>query len=98
MNGCGKKQAMSFADMTNLSKDLRQKLGESFSLPALTVDATQYSADGTIKSRFRTHDGHFVEGVRIQRLHGLPPVFRARLVVLSVVSFVPPVILKETQS
>jgi 23S rRNA (adenine2503-C2)-methyltransferase len=59
------KHAMSFADMTNLSKDLRQKLGESFSLPALTVDATQYSADGTIKSRFRTHDGHFVEGVMI---------------------------------
>ena len=59
------KYAMSFADMTNLSKDLRQKLGESFSLPALTVDATQYSADGTIKSRFRTHDGHFVEGVMI---------------------------------
>lgn len=59
------KHAMSFADMTNLSKDLRQKLGESFSLPALTVDATQYSADGTIKSRFRTHDGHFVEGVLI---------------------------------
>ncbi len=59
------KHAMSFADMTNLSKDLRQKLGESFSLPALAVDATQYSADGTIKSRFRTHDGHFVEGVMI---------------------------------
>ncbi len=59
------KHAMSFADMTNLSKELRQKLGESFSLPALTIDATQYSADGTIKSRFRTHDGHFVEGVMI---------------------------------
>jgi 23S rRNA (adenine2503-C2)-methyltransferase len=59
------KHAHSFADMTNLSKDLRQKLGEQFTLPALTVDATQYSADGTIKSRFRTHDGHLVEGVLI---------------------------------
>lgn len=59
------KHAQSFADMTNLSKDLRQKLGEQFSFPALTVDATQYSADGTIKSRFRTHDGHLVEGVLI---------------------------------
>ena len=59
------KHAMSFADMTNLSKDLRQKLGESFTLPALTTDATQYSADGTVKSRFKTHDGHLVEGVLI---------------------------------
>lgn len=59
------KHAHSFADMTNLSKELRQKLGEHFSLPALTVDATQYSEDGTIKSRFRTWDGHLVEGVLI---------------------------------
>ncbi len=59
------KHAHSFADMTNLSKDLRQKLGENFTLPALAIDATQYSADGTIKSRFRTHDGHLVEGVLI---------------------------------
>ncbi len=59
------KHAHSFADMTNLSKTLRQKLGEEFSLPALTVDATQYSADGTIKSRFKTFDGHLVEGVLI---------------------------------
>ncbi|RYY85880.1 MAG: 23S rRNA (adenine(2503)-C(2))-methyltransferase RlmN [Chitinophagaceae bacterium] len=59
------KQAHSFAAMTNLSKELRQKLGEHFTLPALTVDATQYSADGTIKSRFRTHEGHLCEGVLI---------------------------------
>lgn len=59
------KQAMSFADMTNLSKDLRQQLGEQFTLPALSIDATQYSADGTIKSRFKTWDGHLVEGVMI---------------------------------
>jgi 23S rRNA (adenine2503-C2)-methyltransferase len=59
------KHAHSFADMTNLSKDLRQKLGESFTLPALTVNATQYSSDGTVKSSFKTHDGHLVEGVLI---------------------------------
>ncbi|RYY59450.1 MAG: 23S rRNA (adenine(2503)-C(2))-methyltransferase RlmN [Chitinophagaceae bacterium] len=59
------KQAHTFADMTNLSKDLRQKLGQHFTLPALTVDATQYSADGTVKSRFRTHEGHLCEGVLI---------------------------------
>ncbi|MGV3528324.1 MAG: 23S rRNA (adenine(2503)-C(2))-methyltransferase RlmN [Flavisolibacter sp.] len=59
------KNARSFADMTNLSKELRQKLGENFSLPALMVDATQYSADGTVKTRFKTHDGHLCEGVLI---------------------------------
>lgn len=59
------KGAQSFADMTNLSKDLRQKLGENFSLPALTIDATQYSADGTVKSRFKTHEGFLCEGVLI---------------------------------
>lgn len=59
------KHAMSFADMTNLSKELRQKLGETFTLPALTIDTTQYSSDGTIKSRFKTFDGHLVEGVLI---------------------------------
>lgn len=58
-------QAQSFDAMTNLSKDLRAKLADNFTLPALTVDATQYSADGTVKSRFRTHDGHLVEGVLI---------------------------------
>jgi 23S rRNA (adenine2503-C2)-methyltransferase len=59
------KQAQSFDAMTNLSKELRAKLADNFSLPALTVDATQYSADGTVKSRFKTHDGHLVEGVLI---------------------------------
>jgi 23S rRNA (adenine2503-C2)-methyltransferase len=51
--------------MTNLSKDLRLKLTECFSLPALVIDTIQTSEDGTLKSRFRTHDGHMVEGVLI---------------------------------
>ncbi len=59
------KGAQSFADMTNLSKDLRQKLGDHFYLPAITMDATQYSEDGTIKTRFKTHEGHLCEGVLI---------------------------------
>lgn len=59
------KQAHSFEAMSNLSKDLRLKLAEQFILPALTIDATQYSADGTIKSRFKTVEGYLVEGVLI---------------------------------
>lgn len=59
------KQARGFGDMTNLSKELRQQLASAFTFPALQVDATQHSSDGTIKSRFRTFDNHLVEGVLI---------------------------------
>jgi len=59
------KNAMHFSEMTNLSKSLRETLAETFSLPSLQVDTVQHSADGTIKSRFRTFDGHLVEGVLI---------------------------------
>jgi len=43
---------------------------ESFSFPSLKVDTTQYSEDGTIKNRFKTHDGHLVEGVLIPAEYG----------------------------
>jgi 23S rRNA (adenine2503-C2)-methyltransferase len=59
------KHALQFDDMTNLSKELRCKLSESFSFPVLSIDDTQHSADGTIKSRFKTADGNLVEGVLI---------------------------------
>ncbi|MRG48725.1 23S rRNA (adenine(2503)-C(2))-methyltransferase RlmN [Chitinophaga sp. SYP-B3965] len=59
------KQARDFESMSNLSKPLRASLEENFTFPAIKVDATQQSADGTIKSRFKLHDGHFVEGVLI---------------------------------
>ncbi len=59
------KPVQSFDAMTNLSKELREHLKEHFSLPGLTIDTIQYSEDGTIKSRFKTYDGHFVEGVLI---------------------------------
>jgi 23S rRNA (adenine2503-C2)-methyltransferase len=59
------KPVQSFSEMTNLSKELRQRLGEDFTLPGLTIDLVQESSDGTIKTRFRTWDGHLVEGVLI---------------------------------
>ena len=59
------KPVQNFDGMTNISKDLRQKLAAEFTLPGLTVDTIQYSEDGTIKSRFKTHDGHLIEGVLI---------------------------------
>jgi 23S rRNA (adenine2503-C2)-methyltransferase len=59
------KHVRSIDEMTNLSKALREKLKEAYTIPSLSVNATQYSEDGTIKTRFATHDGHMVEGVLI---------------------------------
>ena len=55
-----KKGASSFEDMTDLSKELRAALSETFSFPALKIDAVQQSKDGTIKTRFKTFDGRCV--------------------------------------
>ena len=58
--------AQSFADMSNLSKELREKLGQSFTLPVLVVDATQISADGTIKSIHANAVPHSTETIPSQ--------------------------------
>ncbi|MBC7873812.1 MAG: 23S rRNA (adenine(2503)-C(2))-methyltransferase RlmN [Ferruginibacter sp.] len=59
------KPVQSFEGMTNISKELRQKLAAEFTLPGLATDTVQHAEDGTIKTRFKTHDGHFIEGVLI---------------------------------
>lgn len=59
------KGAHSLEAMTNLSKPLREKLAEQFIINAITLDKQQNSLDGTIKSRWRLHDGHLVESVLI---------------------------------
>lgn len=59
------KQATSFDEMTSLSKDLREKLKEVFELHTINLDLEQKSEDGTIKSRYELHDGHFIEAVLI---------------------------------
>ncbi len=60
-----KKSATEFAAMSNLSKPLREKLETEFEIRPLTVATQQISADGTVKSSFRLHDGNLVEGVLI---------------------------------
>jgi 23S rRNA (adenine2503-C2)-methyltransferase len=59
------KGARSFDEMTNLSKNLRERLQERFEIRAIVEDAVQHSLDGTIKSRFKLHDGHLIEAVLI---------------------------------
>lgn len=60
-----KRSVRSFAEMTNLSKALRDQLEQSYVINTITEDKVQHSADGTIKSRFRLHDGHLIESVLI---------------------------------
>lgn len=60
-----RKSVHSFSDMTNLSKDLRQKLSDHFVINHIEVDLMQRSVDGTIKNAVRLHDGLVVESVLI---------------------------------
>jgi 23S rRNA (adenine2503-C2)-methyltransferase len=55
----------SFDAMTNLPKGLREKLSQYFVIQPIILDKRQDSFDGTIKSRWRLHDGHLVESVLI---------------------------------
>lgn len=61
----------SIEDMTNLSKDLRQKLAEKAHTGYLKVRAKLVSKiDGTIKYLFQLRDGNIVECVLMEYKHG----------------------------
>ncbi len=59
------KSARSFDEMTNLSKEFRQKLSEKFTFYTLNIAHSQKSSDGTIKYAFKLNDGFLIEGVLI---------------------------------
>jgi len=59
------KNARSFDDMTNLSKDLRRGLKERYQLINPEAEKVQTSADGTRKYLFKLEDGMRVESVFI---------------------------------
>ena len=59
------KSARSFDEMTNLSKEFRQKLSEKFTFHTLNIAHSQKSSDGTIKYAFKLNDGFLIEGVLI---------------------------------
>lgn len=59
------KGARDFDSMTNLSIALREKLKANFLIRPIIEDAVQHSQDGTIKYRYKLHDGHLVESVLI---------------------------------
>jgi len=60
-----KQSADSFDAMTNLSRPVRDLLDRHFAIRPVRVETVQRSSDGTIKSAFRLHDGHLIEGVLI---------------------------------
>lgn len=59
------KSAHSFDEMTNISKETRDKLDAHFVINHIEVDSMQKSSDGTIKNAVKLHDGLVVESVLI---------------------------------
>ncbi len=60
----------SFDDMTDISKELIQKLKDNFILNQLTLADFQKSKDGTIKYLFKLNDGHAIESVLMKYKYG----------------------------
>ncbi|MCO5280110.1 MAG: 23S rRNA (adenine(2503)-C(2))-methyltransferase RlmN [Chitinophagales bacterium] len=60
-----KKGALSFDEMTNLSKPLREKLSTEFVFNPVLEDVVQKSNDGTVKLAMHLHDNRIIEGVMI---------------------------------
>ena len=60
-----KKKVSSIDEMTNLSVQNRQRLGERYVVGCASPVEEQRSSDGTVKYLFRTRDGKYVETVYI---------------------------------
>ena len=59
------KNLHSIDEMTNLSKQLRERISEEYTINPVSVDLLQKSTDGTIKNGVKLHDGLLVESVLI---------------------------------
>lgn len=64
------KRASSFDEMTNLSKQLRQKLSDELSMEALNEITRFQSKDGTVKYLYELRDKHAIETVVMQHEYG----------------------------
>jgi 23S rRNA (adenine2503-C2)-methyltransferase len=62
--------AKSYAQMTNLPAALREQLAAQVPYTTLTAEQEQKADDGTVKTLFRTHDGHPVEAVLMRYRDG----------------------------
>lgn len=64
------KRVTSFDEMSNLSKELREKLKDQFTITTLKTVIKQTSQDGTIKFLFELHDGYTIETVLMRHEYG----------------------------
>lgn len=62
--------AASYEEMTTLPKALRARLAQEVPFSTLEVVTERVSRDGTVKTLFRTHDGHPVEAVLMRYRDG----------------------------
>ncbi|OFI49110.1 23S rRNA (adenine(2503)-C(2))-methyltransferase RlmN [Floricoccus tropicus] len=66
-----RKRVDEFSQMSNLSKDLIEKLDENFIINPLKQRIVQESADGTVKYLFELPDGLLIETVLMRQKYGL---------------------------
>ncbi len=62
--------AEGYDDMTNVPRTLRDSLAAHVPFSTLAPESEQRSRDGTVKTLFRTHDGHPVEAVLMRYRDG----------------------------
>ena len=62
--------APAYGEMTNVAAGLRSALAEEVPFSTLTVEREQEARDGTVKTLFRTADGHPVEAVLMRYRDG----------------------------
>jgi 23S rRNA (adenine2503-C2)-methyltransferase len=59
-----------YEEMTDLPRSLREELGHEVPFSTLGVEREATARDGTVKTLFRTHDGHPVEAVLMRYRDG----------------------------
>lgn len=64
------KRVQSFEEMSNLSKPLRDKLEQTYSMNAVSEALKQVSMDGTVKILFDLRDGYSIETVIMKHQYG----------------------------
>lgn len=64
------KRVKTYEEMSNLSKGLREKLEQQFTLTTLSTIIKQESKDGTIKFLFQLQDGYSIETVLMRHEYG----------------------------
>src|SRR5690348_4656286 len=62
--------AASYAEMTNVPAPLRERLAHEVPFSTLELEREEHSRDGTVKTLFRTRDGHPVEAVLMRYRDG----------------------------